>query len=257
MMSQHDTITAPRSTFKAQLHAALKIDIIPTVLWGMVTILTVMIAPTLVGWILNQVGVGQAIDTLRSTAPANTVGAGFVVLAIVGMAEAGPGRRESVIGGWTRADRLRLCATFGAGLAVLAGLVWVLLVLGQPWFERLLNASLPVTDATYVLPEIVASPIAAFLVALSVFTAAFVPAMYVRLAGVHWTAVVGGSIVLVILMQAITVAYFRYAVPTDELMAGIAGASWLWLLAAVLLAAAYILWVVWMSRRASIRRYRA
>lgn len=255
-MSTDQTIAEPRGTFATRMRTALAIDIAPTVLWGGLTILALIFIPALIARALYEAGLYRDIS-ISTTAPASTIAAGFVVLSIIGLSEGGPGRRESVIGGWTRAQRLQLTFAFGGMLGVLAAVVWLLVALLQPLYEGWIESVTSPAEATVGLHDTVASPVAALVVAVSVFTAAFVPAMYVRLSHSHWTAVVAGSIPVLLLIQVFVIAYLFHAEPELLLLDALAGQPWMWLLLALALAGVYIAWVVAMSRTTSLKRYRA
>lgn len=254
-MSHNTALVAPTATVQARLRASFKADIGPTLLWGGLTILALIFVPPLISWAVYQSGLSDGIVVL-TTAPASTVGAGFIVLAIVGNAEDGTGRRGSVVAGWTRKERIRLTFVFAAGFAVIGAVLWFVLALFQPVFESWLVGAFAQTGATIGIQTTAASPTAAFLVAIAIFTAAFVPLMYVRMAHIHWTAVVAASIPLGVLTFVLGPTYLMFAEPSVEIFAGLEAheTGW-WLLASVLLSAAYVVWVWRLARTATIHRY--
>lgn len=256
-MSHDSTMVAPASTFQDRLRAAFAVEIGPTILWGGLTILALVFVPPLIGWALYQADLYDGVF-MRTTAPASTVGGGFIVLAIVGMAESGTGRRESVIGGWTRAQRHQLNVVFAAGFAVIGAVLWLVLALCQPLLESWLANAFAQSSTTIGFQTTVASPLAALVLAVSIFTAAFVPVMYVRLSHINWIAVVAGSIPVLVLLFVLGTTHLMFAEPTAELFAelDLSYSGW-WLLASVLLPAAYVFWVWQLAKKAGIRRYGA
>ncbi|GGA75798.1 hypothetical protein GCM10011490_28220 [Pseudoclavibacter endophyticus] len=186
------SLRAERPALASRLAAVWRTDAGPTLLW-MATILVIVVIGlgALFAWLpIDTGGVDIAISSVADTL------AGFVIVGGVMVGCFGAvGRRESVLGGWTRRDQVEVRAVVAATTALLAALIWTILALLQPDPQPAIQA---VTGAPITTREPQFSPLGALLVAVIACSGVFVPALIVALSRIHWLAVwIGGAVLLV------------------------------------------------------------
>ncbi|MGO1543101.1 MAG: hypothetical protein ACTHXA_02050 [Gulosibacter sp.] len=253
-MTANQIIKAPQASFSARLRAALRVDILPSLLGGAIGLTCLLVAPALAAWITSRLG-GMAEINLGS--PAGFIAGLCVALAIIMTSEASTGRRESTIGGWTRQERLQLTTIIAVGMAIVTALLLLLASAITPALENVLQSIAANSQVTYTVTGPSTSIVAAIVVALAAFAGAFVPAFLMRLSGIHWIAVVGGSILLLAILQILFVAYYLHAEPNGELFTAFAHTPELWFVLSIIVTAGFVLLTIAMTRKAPIRRYRA
>ncbi|MDJ1372184.1 hypothetical protein [Gulosibacter molinativorax] len=252
-MTDTMAIQPPSSTFATRLRAAMRIDIGPTLVGGAIAIVLLIAAQILLPLVLSAIdGMGSANVINPPTVAASVL----LVLTIIMTGEAAPGRREGVAGGWTRAERLQMVTAIGAGMGVLNGVVWLALAAASPALQRLADGISYGSGFAVSLGGATPSVVAALMVALMTFGAAFVPGFFGWLARVHWSLVVLGAGLLYVVAQVAFIPYALFAEPTWTLFDNVAHTPVLWAVLAVIVVGLFVAGCAWLALRAPVSRYR-
>ena len=168
---------------RSRLHAVWRADVAPTLLVSGLILALIIALAFLVRLVPVQVN-GREI--LVVTSIADSFGVIVIVLAIILGGSLAAGRRESLLGGWTRAERLQVLAVEAIAAGVVA-------VLGRPALQPLDGLLARLSGAG----DAPASGLVAWspplgLLALALLAAAgvFVGPLFVAVARVHWLLVV-------------------------------------------------------------------
>ncbi|MGO2113074.1 MAG: hypothetical protein ACTH31_15830 [Pseudoclavibacter sp.] len=246
--------TAERRTpLPARLASVWRTDLAPTLL-GIALWVVIAVAIMLVVLSLIPFGAGDASVTIGSIPDA---AAGYVIVAGIMVGCFGStGRREAILGGWSRRDQLEVRAVIAAASAVLASVLWTVFALLRLDLNPLFGV---ITGAPFggQVPQF--SALGAVLVAAIAVGGVFVPALLVGLARIHWLMVWLGSAVLLVWVIALLSAYgmFAYSVDTIAVESATARGTGASIAAAVGLVGtvAVVIGSIFASRRAPIKRY--
>ncbi|NLT27015.1 MAG: hypothetical protein GXX90_10315 [Microbacteriaceae bacterium] len=193
-------------------------------------------------------------EPLRLGSPAEAWALAALAAALIGCADAAPGRREALLGGWTRREQLEVLGVKALVLVVVAAIGHIAVIAASPAMRRLLQdrfgAPLQLRD-----PELGLAGTAVLVLAVLVMCCA--PLALTMLSRRHWLLVVLAAPALIALQQAALPAYAAAVHPEGAGGAPAAGAAWLApLLLTAAMSAAIVVGTVVAARREPVRRYR-
>lgn len=258
------TGTAPHRTRRtasaagaARWRAIWRVDLRSALLGGLAVLLVLVVF----GAVLVQL-VGDVSNEVRVegvTFAENWI-AFLVIIALATTGDAARGRRETLLGGWTRRQQGAVLAVQTAVLAAIGMLGYLACALAVPavnaWLAEMAG---PSSEMSFHEPRVATAAIAT--VGLALVAAAHAPRMLLLLNDLHWSAVVGGAAGLLLLQSALVHSYLQAAYPNPDLI------EWRYwwglpsepttLIAAILLTTAIVVGTHLAWRRAPIRRYGA
>lgn len=248
-----------RPSLGTRLAAVWRLDVWPS-LWGIaIWVALLLLAPYLLVLVLPIEIV--EIDVMI-TSITETITAGLALAAVFAASAMAIGRRESLLGGWTRRERLEVLGVFAGASALVAAVLWVTIAALQPDPRGLIESATGATWINLTHPE--PSLVAFLIVAAVVLAATFAPSLLVSLSRVNGLAVVGGSLVLAIVGSVLGVAYGMVAYPRlnvpADLYADVAGphavATTVVVSAGVIGAVGVVWWSAALALRAPVERFR-
>lgn len=235
-----------------RLAATTRVDLLPTVIGGVVATLAIQ-AVTLLIFASGVIKL-EVIDIKVASAADTWFGALAVMSVLAGIGTATL-RRDAVLGGWTRRQQLALIAARSAMIALIAALGWLVFAVVSRPLNEFMTRLLADSGSTVEFAEVAPSLAGVALVALGAFAAGFLPLLVMALFNLHWILLTVVLLVVIGVQGLIIGAYVPLAYG-DQLSAefGFGDGSVPNIVVAVIGALAIVAAAVLLGRRMPINR---
>lgn len=235
----------------ARLRAAWGADTVPILLVGLAFAVISSALPVVIAMIVSS-SVGDG--TIGVTSPADAFAAICVVVSIISSGSASLGRRESVVGGWTRRERLEVIGVHTAAFAAIAVIGWFAMRAVTPWLLEVTALSTHDGERVSLFPAS-ATPVALVAIVLLVAFGAAVPQVFVAAHRLGGLAIAGANAATIVATALIVSSFVTIGFSIDG-QAPPAPLGALTIILAIVVAIAYIALAAWAVLRAPVARFR-